>query len=883
MTTTSVPLPGPKGARPTGRRALLAQRLGLNIRVKLTLAFGSVLALTLVAGGVGYVSFQVIGGSLRHIVDANLPALTATQELAAASGQIAAAAPSLMSAATPSEGSAEFAALAAKQQAVAAQIKALQDGGAVDPAAIEAIAAIADRVKAELDGLNREVTQKLRSQEQRLDALLRLESAHDGFLKTLAPAIDDGNFSLMTEGDDALKKTDKGLAGLMDGGVATLRSVLEIQVEGTTIVGQLIEAANAPTPDRAALTKDPITAAASAAAKTFKALPDSPDLAALRKAYDAIVALSAAGAGGVYALPFAPPGASLADLEAVQRARAAFVERIHAAHHDFAAKAVNVVDGANFDLVVASENLAKENQGTISQLMERGVTDLRSLLELQAEGNRLAGLIREAATAEQVELLIPARERIDASLGRMKTSLAALSNKDLSYTLGKLVEAFADLARGPDNLLAVRERELRARTAAAASLARNRKLAEEFDAAVVTMMGTVEHDAEAAGARSGSQIESNRVWLIVIMGVSVVFCLLVGWLVVARNIADRIVRLTRSMRDIAHGDLDAKIPLAGRDEITAMAHALEVFRDTAREVTAANERTEAERHRAATARRDEMAALANDFEASVKGVVESLSAAADEMQATAKHMAKNASETSSQSTTVATASGEATSNVQTVATAAEQLSASIAEISRKVNESAQIAERAVGEADRTNVTVKGLASAAQRIGEVVKLINEIANQTNLLALNATIEAARAGEAGKGFAVVATEVKNLAAQTAKATEDIAAQIGAIQTSTAEAVAAIDTIGGTIGQINHIASTIASAVEQQGAATAAIARNVQEAATGTNEVTSHIAGVRQAASETGEAAAFVLTAANDLSRQSDALKSAVARFLASMRAA
>ena len=863
-----------------GRGTLLAQRLGLNIRVKLALAFGSVLALTLVAGGVGYVSFQVIGGSLRQIVDANLPAITATQQLAAASGQIAAAAPSLMSAATNTARRDEFAALTEKQQAVAAQIKALEDSRAVDPAAIAAIGAIADRVKAELDGLNREVEQKLGSGARRQDALLSLESAHDGFLKLLAPAIDDGNFSLMTDGDGALKKTNTGLTGLMDGGVASLRGVLEIEVAGTTIVGQLIEAANAPTVAQANVTKDPILAASSAAAKTFKSLPDSPELAALRKAYDAIVALGA-GAASVYSLPFASPTAAAAELQAVQQRRAAFVERVHAAQQDFAAKAVSMVDAANFDLVLAGEDLAKQNQSTISGLMERGVTDLRSLLELQAEGNLLAGLIREAATTEQVDLLGPARERIEASLGHMKTSLAALSEKELSYTIGKQVEIFAGLARGPDNVLTLREQELRARTAAAASLARNRALSEEFDAAVAKMVDAVQRAADGAGRSSESRIDRGRIWLLAIMGLSVVVCLLVGWLVVARNIAARIVRLTRSMGDIARGDLDAVVPVAGRDEISAMARALEVFRGTAREVSAANQRTEAERQRATSARRAEMAALADDFEASVKHVVERLSSAAAEMQATARKMAENASETSTQSTTVAVASGEATSNVETVAAAAEQLSASISEISRQVNESAKIAGRAVDEAGRTNTTVRGLAAAAARIGEVVKLINEIASQTNLLALNATIEAARAGEAGKGFAVVASEVKNLASQTARATEEIAAQIGAIQSSTAEAVAAIDTIGGTIGQINSIASSIATAVEQQGSATAAIARNVNDAARGTQQVSSTISRVTQAAEDTGRAAQHVLTLSSDLSEQADALRAQMERFLSGVR--
>jgi methyl-accepting chemotaxis protein len=218
-----------------------------------------------------------------------------------------------------------------------------------------------------------------------------------------------------------------------------------------------------------------------------------------------------------------------------------------------------------------------------------------------------------------------------------------------------------------------------------------------------------------------------------------------------------------------------------------------------------------------------------------------------------------------------------------VASAAEELSASVAEIGRQVESSTQMSGKAVEEAADTDQTVQSLASSAQKIGEVLKLISDIAAQTNLLALNATIEAARAGEAGKGFAVVASEVKSLATQTAKATDEISGQIGTIQSTTTDAVAAIKRIGGTIGEMNKIATTIASAVEEQGAATQEIARNVQEASKGTTEVSSNIAGVSQAAGQTGAAATQVLGAAGDLSTQAETLRNEVDRFLVSIRAA
>ncbi|MFN3076264.1 MAG: methyl-accepting chemotaxis protein [Alphaproteobacteria bacterium] len=352
-------------------------------------------------------------------------------------------------------------------------------------------------------------------------------------------------------------------------------------------------------------------------------------------------------------------------------------------------------------------------------------------------------------------------------------------------------------------------------------------------------------------------------------------------LVIIRGIVGPISEMTLAMGQLARRDFSARIPgLGRRDEIGAMAQAVEVFKEN---MIKADELAETQRieQEKKEARRLFLERRSQEFDKGVSGALQGVAAAADEMQATAGSMTAIATRTSEQADSVATAADGASTNVQTVAAAAEQLSASIAEISRQVSQSSKVAADAVEEARRTNETVAGMAEAAERIGEAVKLITNIAAQTNLLALNATIEAARAGDAGKGFAVVAGEVKSLANQTAHATEEISRQIGAVQGATRSAVEAIRVIGGTIGRIDEATGAIAAAVEEQGAATREIARNVEKAAAGTQEVSGNIDGLRYSANETGSSATQVLEATGELSRQAATLKNQVEHFLRDIR--
>jgi methyl-accepting chemotaxis protein len=337
-----------------------------------------------------------------------------------------------------------------------------------------------------------------------------------------------------------------------------------------------------------------------------------------------------------------------------------------------------------------------------------------------------------------------------------------------------------------------------------------------------------------------------------------------------------------AMKRLAAGATDIVLPGADRrDEFGAMSKTVQVFKDNA--IKKLNLEAEIKEKFAQERGLATRIKLADSFERSVAEIVKSVSSSAAELRTMAQSMSATAEEANHQATTVAGVSEQTSANVRTVATAAEELSSSTGEISRQVAHSSRVLQTAVEEAKRTSTQIKGLVEAAHQIGRVVDLINGIASQTNLLALNATIEAARAGEAGKGFTVVASEVKTLANQTAKATEEISARIGDIQKATGDTVSAIDNILDTIVEINQIATTIATAIDEQGTTTQEIARNVQQAAQGTQEVSNNIMGVTRAASETGAAASQVLGAASALSKQSEALRTEVDCFLAEVRAA
>ncbi len=843
----------------TGAPAATAASTRFGIKLKLQIAFGVVAVMTVIAAVVAIMSFSQTERGFQRVAGHDVPVMTDALRLSVTSGEIAAAAARFVSAKTADEQRAIASLIGERSAALNTIMGRVRASGGQSPA-FTTVEELSRKLSANLDQLKGAIADRTTlatKLEARVDAV---HKAHAKISDKVNPIVDDSYFDVVTSAEDVGKTGDRIIKALVNESLQLMQAIVQIGSETNLVTGLLTAGALTAQPGMLTMLEDRFTASARRAEKLMAKLPKEAKFDNLRQQVAAVV--------------------KLADFKRTSHeSDDKRLQAVFRAHERLTILLVTLVDDLNFDLVMQSDEAVKRSSKTVKDLVANQITGLRQALEVAAQSHLVTSLLSEGAVARDPSALVPLQDKFKASTDLLAKASRTLTDKEIK----KAIDDLLAFGQGDESIFRLRAAEHAAETRAEQTIKQNAAIQRDLDKAVSVLVS----DAEGAMKRGATELVDdlgrNRALITMVAAVSLIVAIAIGVFYVQRRLVRRLTSIGDAMRRLSSGETDLSVPAAAdRDEIGEMARSLEVFRagEIERKSFAARQRGEQEAQAARAAAIDQMI---GEFRATVTAVIGTVTENVKRMETTARMLSGIAGEADAHARSASSSSEQTSSNVRSVAGATEELGASIREISEKAGQANGVVVKATTIARSADELVGQLSSGANRIGDVVKLIRAIAEQTNLLALNATIEAARAGEAGKGFAVVASEVKTLASQTAKATEEISAQIMAIQGSTTQAVDAIRSITDVMGEISSFTSTIAAAVEQQSASTQEISRNVHEAATGARELAGNMNTVTEAIEETNKSAASVLQASNTLASEAGTLQGAVDQFLARVAAA